>query len=163
MSEVERILDQLQRAYNGDAWHGPSLRSLLDGVSAKTAASMSIPNVHSIWEIVLHITTWKKIAAERVETRVLKKVPPEVDWSSAGDHGENAWRVALQQLQNAQDDLCQKIRKLQEADLQLPVKGSGAVTADGTEYNLYILLHGVIQHDLYHAGQIAVLKKAASP
>jgi uncharacterized damage-inducible protein DinB len=160
MSEVERILDQLQRAYNGDAWHGPSLCALLDGVSAEAAVSTSVPNVHSIWEIVLHITTWKRIAAERVETRVLKKVPPEVDWSSARDHGEKAWQATLQQLQKAHDDLCQKIRELQEPDLQLPVKGSGVATADGTEYTLYILLHGVIQHDLYHAGQIAVLKKA---
>ena len=61
MSEVARILDQLDRAYSGEAWHGPSLLRLIEGVSAESASKHSIQGAHSIWELVNHIAAWNTI------------------------------------------------------------------------------------------------------
>ena len=59
MKELERIKDQFQRAFNGQAWHGPSLLSLLAGVTAEQAAAHPVPGAHSIWELTLHIAAWE--------------------------------------------------------------------------------------------------------
>jgi len=58
MEETKRIADQLQRAFEGEAWHGPSLRELLAEVSAEKAASRPLALAHNIWEIVLHVAAW---------------------------------------------------------------------------------------------------------
>ena len=63
MSEIDRILDQMERGYAGDAWHGPSLKSLLDGISAEDASKHPVPGAHSIWELVNHIAAWNSIVA----------------------------------------------------------------------------------------------------
>src|SRR5689334_12493853 len=65
-SEAGRIADQLRRAFYGDAWHGPAVLELLEGVDAATAAAKPIPDVHSIWELVLHIAVWDRAACQRL-------------------------------------------------------------------------------------------------
>jgi uncharacterized damage-inducible protein DinB len=87
MSEIEKVVEQLRRAFEGNAWHGPAMREILADVTAPGAAAKPLAEAHSIWDIVLHMTVWEDVVRRR--------------------------------------------------------------------------LHGIIQHDLYHAGQIAVLKKAS--
>src|SRR5271154_6855463 len=65
-SEAARIADQLRRAFDGDAWHGPALLELLKDIDAPTAAAKPLPNVHSIWELVLHIAVWDRVACRRL-------------------------------------------------------------------------------------------------
>ena len=69
MSEIHRILDQMDRAFSGDAWHGPSLMSVLDGVSAEDASKHPIRGAHSIWELVHHIGAWNTISQHRLGGR----------------------------------------------------------------------------------------------
>jgi len=57
-SESVLIAEQLRRAFEGDAWHGPALLELLQDVDAVTAAAKPLPDVHSIWELVLHVAVW---------------------------------------------------------------------------------------------------------
>lgn len=151
MSEIERILDQMDRAFSGDAWHGPSLMAVLDGVSTENAAKRPIPQAHSIWELVHHIRAWNAIVQRRLQDEIVK-VTPEMDWPPVAAVSEAAWRSALADLKQSRAQLRQTVERLTDAQL------------DQKPPNLpdsrYVLLHGVIQHDLYHAGQIAVLKKA---
>ena len=65
--ELAGIIDDLERGYDGDAWHGPPLRKVLDGVTAEAASARPIPGGHSIWEIVVHLSAWDDVVARRIE------------------------------------------------------------------------------------------------
>jgi uncharacterized damage-inducible protein DinB len=153
MSEIQRILDQLERACEGNAWHGPSVRELLKDISAQQAATKSVPASHSIWEIVLHITAWQDVARRRLGEVVID-LPPQLDWPPVADTSEAAWRQAIENLTHSKQKLHRAISQLDDERLSDPVPGK--------DYSIYVLLHGVIQHNLYHAGQIAILKKLPS-
>src|SRR5258708_15777168 len=66
VSQSALVAEQLRRAYDGDAWHGPALLELLKDVDAATAAAKPLPDVHSIWELVLHIAAWDGAACSRL-------------------------------------------------------------------------------------------------
>ena len=152
MSELKRINSQLKRAFEGKAWHGPSVTELLAGVTAEQAAAHPIAGAHSIWELALHIATWERVGRRRIQESIPIDVSDEEDWPAVEDTSEAAWTKTLEELRSNHEALRAAIRELDEARLDEMVPG--------TQYNIYFLLHGVIQHDLYHAGQIALLKKA---
>lgn len=154
MSEVARLLSQLHRAYAGPAWHGPALNNILTGVTFQTAAERPIPNAHTIWELVLHITVWMTVPTRRLEGAEMPTLPPEQDWPAAPEPSDSAWRQALDGLADAQRNLEAAVRRLPEERLREVVLGD-------VPYSIYTMLYGVVQHNLYHAGQIALLKKAA--
>lgn len=152
MSEIKRIKNQLKRAFEGKAWHGPSVMEVLLGLTAERAAARPIPGAHSIWEIVLHIRVWERIALRRIEEWVPIEVTDEEDWPPVKETTEHAWKNALNALTLNHNALREVVARMDDARL--------SEVLPGTEYSVYFLLHGVIQHDLYHAGQIALLKKA---
>ena len=145
------ILDQLERAHQGNAWHGPALREVLAGVDGTQAATHAIPGAHSIWEIVLHITAWEGAVRRRIAGESAKLSDAE-DWPPVDDRSEAAWRAAVEHLEHSGRALRDAIAGTPEARLDEPLQ-----TGDMT---IAHLLHGVVQHDLYHAGQIALLRKA---
>lgn len=151
MTETHRINSQLKRAFQGQAWHGPSLRELLDGVTAEQAAAKPVPNAHSIWELVNHIIAWEQIVKQRLEGDAVNSIPAEVNFPPVSDASEEAWQGALQKLEVSNQSLREAIKRIDDAKLE--------EKAAGQDYSVYFMLHGVIQHDLYHAGQIALLKK----
>lgn len=141
----------MKRAYEGIAWHGPSVRELLNGVTAETAAARPLAGAHSIWEIVLHSAAWEAAVRRRLQGQPIE-LTPEEDWPAVTDTGEAAWQAALAALDAGDRQLREAISHLSDADLDK--------TVEGQPYTIYFMLHGVIQHDLYHAGQIGLLKKA---
>ena len=154
MTETHRINSQLKRAQEGQAWHGPSLRDLLEGVTAEQAAAKPIPNAHSVWELVNHIIAWEQIARKRLEGAEEIAIPDDVNFPPVTDASEAAWQATMQSLEASHRGLRDGIKKIDDVRLE--------EITPGTSYSNYVLLHGVIQHDLYHAGQIALLKKAMS-
>ncbi|MFQ5696228.1 MAG: DinB family protein [Terriglobia bacterium] len=154
MSEVERIADQLRRAYEGPAWHGPALREILAGVTAEQAARRPISGAHTIWELVLHIAAWESIARRRLSGEVITDVPDEQDWPPVRDTSEAAWKKALDDLERGHQQLRQAVAALTDARLGQKAPGKQQ------DWSIYATVHGVVQHNLYHAGQIALLKKA---
>jgi uncharacterized damage-inducible protein DinB len=156
MPETSRILDQIHRAYEGPAWHGPALREVLTGVTWQTAAQRPIPGAHTIWELVLHLTVWMSVPTRRIQGAELPTLTPDQDWPAAPLPSESAWREALDRLAEAQRNLEEEVRQLSDDRLREKVLGE-------VPYSIYTMLHGVAQHNLYHAGQIALLKKAARP
>ncbi|HEY0004791.1 MAG TPA: DinB family protein [Pyrinomonadaceae bacterium] len=151
MTEVESILDQLRRAFEGQAWHGPSVMELLADVTAAEAAARPLARAHSIWELALHIAAWENAARRRL-TGDRAELPTAEDWPALLETGEAAWQEALQFLKTNHQELRAEIARLTDAELRKPI-------LEGMS-SIYGTLHGVIQHDLYHAGQIALLKKA---
>jgi len=147
MREIERILDQLNRSWGGPAWTGVDIQPLLDGISEEHARAHPLPNAHSILELTAHMTTWMNAVAARLggETRELT---PEEDWR---DVTQLTWPAAITEMENAQSHMSDVIARLSPDDLDKKVAGR--------KYTIYVMLHGVIQHNLYHAGQIGLLKK----
>lgn len=154
MKETARIADQLSRAYAGKAWHGPSVRVLLKGVTAEQAAQRPIPDAHSIWELVLHIAAWDRVVAERIQGGKTTELPPEKNFPSVADTSGVAWKKTLQGLDRQHKALVAAIEKFPDAKLNRNLGGG--------DYTYYITMHGAVQHDLYHAGQVAILKKMVS-
>ncbi|MCI0613505.1 DinB family protein, partial [bacterium] len=91
MTEIEKTIDQLQRAFKKDSWSGPSLQEVLAKVTAEIAAAKPIENAHTIWEIVLHLAAWKSVVRQRIEGKPLR-TPEEGDWPAVTDISEDAWR-----------------------------------------------------------------------
>jgi uncharacterized damage-inducible protein DinB len=151
--EVARMLDQLERAYDGEAWHGMPVRELLAGVTFRTAAARPIAGGHTIWELVAHITYWLDAAARRLGGQAVDPVD-DADWPAMPAQSAAAWEAALAALEASHRRLLAAVGALGDADLEGPVPGH--------DYTRYVLVHGVLQHTLYHAGQIALLKRAAA-
>ncbi len=151
MSEsIERLIRQLHHTYHGPSWHGPTLKELLADVSAAQASRKGIRNAHSIWEIVLHAAAWKRAVQERLEGSA-SSLKGEEDWPPVSDSSDLAWTNALEDLDRAHDLLVARVRQLAPTELDR--------FAPAQQISLYATIHGVIQHDIYHAGQIALLKK----
>ena len=154
MPEARRIRFMLRAVYRGPAWHGPAIRDLLEGVSAETAAAHPIDGSHSIWQLVLHMTYWRTVAAGALAGGPVDENPPhELDWPAVDDTGPEAWQRTLDGLEASQQALLAALADLADEGLEENVAGR--------DYSLYFLVHGIVQHDVYHAGQIALLKKAA--
>ena len=153
MTETARIADQLRRAFRGDAWHGDSLLEILDGVTAAQAAARPIPHAHTIWELVLHIAAWDGAVRRRLGGKAVA-LSDEQNFPPVRDTGEIAWRKTLEHVRRVHDELVQAVSESPDTRLAEQVPGK-----QGAHYNFYYMLHGVVQHELYHAGQIALLKK----
>lgn len=150
MGEVERITKQLQRTFEGKAWHGPSVEEVLADVTAPVAAAKTGAS-HTIWQMVSHIAIWED-AVRRWLTGDTTRPKDEETWPASADTSEAAWQAALEHLRKTHHALLAEVAKLDEARLSERIM-------DGMP-SVYTTLHGVVQHNLYHAGQIAVLKKS---
>jgi uncharacterized damage-inducible protein DinB len=152
-SESTRIADQLRRAFEGEAWHGDSLLEILKGVSAGRAAARPIKNGHTIWELVLHIAAWDGAVRRRM-MGVAVTLSDAENFPAVTDTSEAAWAKALAELRRVHEELIAAVSALADSRLYEMVPGK-----EGAHYTFYYMLHGVVQHELYHAGQIALLKK----
>ncbi len=151
MSEISRLQDQLRRAFSGGAWHGDSVSEILADVSAELAFRKPKGAAHSIWEIALHIAAWERVALQRLSGPFEIKLNSEQDWPPVPTCSPEGWNSALELLRSGHQKLLGALGGLPEAKLESVVPG--------TDYTYYVLLHGVVQHDIYHAGQMAVLKR----
>jgi len=154
MTEIERIIDQSNRAFYKEAWHGSAVAEILAGISAETALAKPIASAHSAWEIVNHMAVWKRVACERLSGRVKNiDIGSDEDWPPVSDTSESAWTAAKENLESAHKELMEVVARLADTDVEkLHARGP---TSDTN----YLLAHGIVQHDLYHTGQIAILKK----
>jgi hypothetical protein len=150
MNESERIAGQLDKALHGEAWHGPSWREVLDGVSRQAALRRPIPEAHTIAEIVLHTASWHDIVRERMEGGV-PQVTEARDWPDGSLRNDAAWKAAKARLFATGKALRSAIARFPAGKLHKQRPGTS-----GTWYDLAL---GQLQHDLYHAGQVAVLRK----
>lgn len=155
MTEIERIRDQFQRAFDGQAWHGPSVFSLLDGVTAEQAAAHPIPGAHSIWELTLHIAAWEDACRRRLEGDPAQLTDDE-NFPPISDTSAAAWENAKAKLKEVHRRLLNVIATTDDSRLDQPIMDSAEIPFSSA----YVTLHGGVQHSLYHAGQIAILKKA---
>ena len=151
MSEIADIIEELKNIHDGNAWHGPSLREGLGGLTHEEAAARPLPNAHSIWEIVGHIAGWESVFRRRLEGQQASE-PEEGDFPPVEEASENAWARSLGRLDDEHEKLLGVILKLSDQTLETSVAGR--------DYTVRFLLHAIIRHHVYHAGQVALLRKA---
>ena len=150
MKETIRLAHQLRRACYGPAWHGTPLHEILDGIPFRRAAKRPRAGQHSIWELVLHTRTWIDVVHKRMDKPA--RATPAQDWPAVRDLTAAGWQRDQESLWTSVDALASAIEKRPDRWLETVVPGR-------TPQTQYISLHGVVQHLLYHAGQIAILKQ----
>ena len=158
MSEISGLVDLFTRVHGGDPWHGPSVLDALEGVTASMAAAHPVPGGHSIWELVLHIAAWRGEVVRRINGAEAAD-PVEGDWPPVPEPTETNWSAALERLQRSHEDVVVAVRSMPRAQLDEPVKDDRD-PALGTGLSFYTTVHGLVHHDVYHSGQISMLKRA---
>ncbi len=149
--EIRRIQDQVHRSFAGDAWHGPSVSEVLSDVDAATAGAKPLATSHSIAELVAHIDFSQRTVFARLEGRG-KPTTDEEWWPPVPTPLTNEQWVALRQ------SLEESSRKLEQSIAKFLPDRLDAILVEGgsSAYNNII---GHAQHNAYHTGQIALLKK----
>jgi hypothetical protein len=157
MRETDRIIDELQRAVGGDPWHGPSVHAALDGVDVDVATRRPSPDVHSICELVLHMTSWTREVARRLRAGHAQD-PPDGDWPRCEISTAAEWQAALAAFDAANAELVDAVASLDESRLDERI-GDERDPALGSGVSRYVTVHGLAQHHAYHAGQISIVKR----
>ena len=161
--EIDVLVDEIRRANDGEPWHGPSVQAVLAGVTAAEAATRAIVGAHTIWELALHVAAWRGEVARRLAGGAYGE-PAEGDWPEVpapgtAEENEAAWAATKERLAAQSANLVEAIGKFPAERLGETFGGErDAPLGTGTTYA--VMLHGVAQHDAYHAGQIVMLKKA---
>lgn len=152
MAEIpDALIQQLSATHAGSPWYGTSRDKLLEGITAEQAGKKPVPGGHSIWQQVLHMISWTREVTRRIQGQAPAN-PVEGDWPSPKSKSDAAWVETRKKLQDAHQELLETIRKQPAERWDQPV-GNG-VTVLG-------MLIGLAQHDAYHIGQIATLRRAA--
>jgi uncharacterized damage-inducible protein DinB len=153
MAEKDEILTELRLAHDGEPWHGPSRARVLADVTLDEAVRRpSARGGHTIWELVLHMGAWTREVARRVREGS-PGLPEEGDYPPVAKPSAEAWRAAVESLDEAHAEVLDAVTNMRDGRLGERVDGS----AGGATYRA--MLHGLAQHDAYHTGQIAILKK----
>ena len=150
MTEIERIVDQYDRVMHGNAWHGDPIWQILARISAQCAARRPVADAHTIWEIVLHMMFWEGVAAQRLAGQ-RAGLEEALNFPSVPPATETNWQKTLEQFRASNRELREALAKLDPARMD-EQSAAGKRT-------FYDEAHGAIQHNVYHAGQIALLKK----
>jgi uncharacterized damage-inducible protein DinB len=151
-TEMTRLEEQLRLALEGEAWHGPSVLETLAGVSAEQASRHPIRDAHSIWELVLHISSDYTLVLRRLAGDRRQLTPAEA-WPPCPPATAENWQHAVEALRQLNQQLRQAVRAFPAERLDQPL-------VPDVSYTAYTQFIGVTQHNLYHAGQISLLKRA---
>jgi uncharacterized damage-inducible protein DinB len=151
MTEIDLLLAQIDQAYNRRSWHGTNLRGSLRGVTPSQAAWRPRADRHSVQEIAVHAAYWKYVVRRRLAGEKRGSFPLEgSNWFARARADAKTWKADLRLLDDCHRRLRETVASLDPKRLPRTLGGS-TTTLD--------LVTGIIAHDLYHAGQIQLLKR----
>ena len=152
-TEVTRIQQLLNASWNGRMWHGTNLKEVLKGVDTEKAFRKPAAGAHNIYELVMHMHCWRNFVFQHLTGHADFKVilNSADDWPVDYEKTEAQWNTALQLLEQSQNQVADAFSKFDETQLD--------ESMHGRKFSWYDFIHGLIQHDIYHSGQIAILKK----
>lgn len=153
-SIVDLLLISVDQAFDRKSWHGTNLKGSIKGMSAEEAAWRPGPGRHNAWEIVVHAAYWKYAVRRRLRSEARGSFPVKgSNWFArpTGEVSEAEWKSDVKLLVDGHEALREAIAELKPKDLDSPAKG-------GTT-SILSLITGIAAHDLYHAGQIQILKR----
>jgi len=156
--DKEQLLALVEEGFQKPAWHGPNLRSALRGVTAEEAAWRPARDRHNIWEIAVHAAYWKFAVTQRLTGSKKHDFPEKGrNWFVRGGpklpkaDSANRWKSDLGLLARTHEELRHAIAEIKEQDLMRPLRGSRQTAIRN--------IVGIAMHDIYHAGQIQMLRK----
>ena len=149
---IEVLVTAIDQAFDKKSWHGTNLRGSIRGVTFEEAAWRPAPNRHNIWEIVLHAAYWKYVVRRRILNEKRGSFPLKgSDWFTLEDVSDAAWKRDVRLLLDVHRSMRGAVIGLDAQDLSRKPSGSKVANLS--------LLTGISAHDLYHAGQIQLLKR----
>ena len=149
MSEISRIAHLLEQTFEGEPYYGPSVLGALENVTADVAAQRPCWSVHGIWDLVVHLTAELNYARAVIEGTAGPWIEGETTWPAVTDTSEAVWQETIKGLKTANRAFVRAVKQLDDAILdKKPVRVRGP---------FYLMLHGTMQHNIYHAGQISLL------
>lgn len=152
-TETARIQQLLKNSWDGRMWHGTNLKETLKGIDTEKAFRKPGAGSHNIYELVMHMHCWRSFVYEHLNGNADFKViiNSDIDWPVSYETTEANWQQALALLEKSQARLTEAFSKFEDAQLDEPMHGR--------KFSWYDFVHGLIQHDIYHSAQIAILKK----
>jgi uncharacterized damage-inducible protein DinB len=151
VSQTRLLANRIVRTFTGPMWHGPALSEVLRGVTHEQAARRPEASAHTIWELVLHVITWVEVPHQRLGGTPRKDVGDDEDWPRPPAASDEAWQAIVARLEERHRALATTVKAMSDGQLDEKVVGE--------EYTIREMLHGVVEHGVYHGGQIALLKK----
>ncbi|RYU94818.1 DinB family protein [Emticicia agri] len=149
-NELDKIIDNLDTVFRGDAWHGPAVMEFINSMSIDVVDTRKEYSKYTICQIIFHLGIWRKFVLEKLNGNIrFDLVSEEENYGTEEDITQANWPNLVSQLKKNQEEL---LLKLENFDDELLVK-----LVPGQDYNYYKLLTGLIQHDTYHLGMIWVL------
>ena len=153
-NELKMYAAQLNENFSGEPWFGRNIQVNLKEIN-EDIASQKPNGQHSILELLYHMINWRLFTINRLEkSSATVKSFEENDWQVLDHHDKSLWQKGIEQLNDTQQRLLNLINTMKDEDLQSPVHER--------DYENRTLINGIIQHDIYHLGQIAYIKKMLS-
>lgn len=155
-SEINDLLEKLEDSFNGDPWYGESLMHKLENIDFEIANSTPEGISNSIANLVQHIINWRVYLIEKLKGNVEYAIELNTssDWSNVEINSKGDWTKLKSALEDTQDEITGLLQVNDDEFLELQVPGRS--------YNFKFLIEGIIQHDIYHTGQIAIVARQAS-
>ncbi len=151
MKETERISKLFRDNYDGSPWIDVSVMPVLKEITASQASSRVLPEWNSIWEIVNHMIFWRMNVMKRVQGEVMK-TPLDNYFFTVKNSSARAWITTLKKFEKTQQQWIKFLAKFKEKDFEKIYPGN--------KLTYYEHIHGILMHDVYHLGQIVMLRKA---
>ena len=153
-NELKMYAAQLNENFSGEPWFGRNIQVILKEIN-EDIASQKPSGQHSILELLYHMINWRLFTINRLEkSSATVKSFEENDWQVLDHQDISLWQKGIDQLNDTQQRLLNLINTMKDEDLQSPVHER--------DYENRTLINGIIQHDIYHLGQIAYIKKMLS-
>jgi len=153
LNSIQTLLALIDQSYGRKAWHGTNLRGSVRGLTARQAAWRPGPARHNIWEIVVHCAYWKYIVRRRILGEKKGSFPLKgSNWfRRSANLSEIDWKKDVAVLESCHISMRQAVAQLSSDDLAFIPRGS--------KVDNFTIVMGIASHDLYHAGQIQLLKR----
>lgn len=150
---INQLVKKYEKAYHGAPWYGDSIKKILNGTDPKIVFQKADKKAHSIAELTIHMIGWREFVLSRLEGNDNFKVNQKetFNWKRIDKNEKTAWKSILNELDKNQRKIISTLGKKNDEFLDEPVAGR--------KYKMKFLIDGIIQHDIYHLGQIAMLNK----
>jgi len=149
-SEVRRIRSLIKSCFNGPAWHGPAVLETIKNIEVADLGHR-INSSHNIIELVNHMASWKMFIIKKLEGDPEFDVVGDFNFTKIDNPTKEDWKAAKKRLKKIHEELMDKLKMTEDSVLLEGVPGRS--------YNFFFLLTGIVNHDLYHLGQIKLLLK----
>ena len=159
MKTGEKLTHQLQEVLSGEPWYGPSIYDILAHVTFESAYERPLPAAHTVTEIILHMLSWTEEVMDRLNGMAASSTPSSGDWPEPGVPDEQKWQLWIDDLKLANVNLLKIISDFPEEQWPEPTNDTRYEQAATYQE----LVEGFIQHQVYHAGQIAILTTSPKP